>query len=116
MAVTALTIYEPVLAGTKPVPVAPTGTGLGNGVSFANDGQTCLVGINAGAGSSTPTYDATGSLGGVALTDPTGTAIANDSVPVLMGPFDRAAFGATMTIGFSLATGLTVFAVRLPRL
>lgn len=115
MSVTALTVYEPSLAGTKPVPVAPSGTALANGVSFANDGATVLVAINAGAGPSTPTYDATGSLGNVPLTDPTATAIANDSVPVLLGPFDRAAFGTTMTAGFSLATGLTVFAMRLPR-
>lgn len=115
MAVTPITVFDPSLAGTVLTQTTPTGTGLANGVSFANDGQTCAQVINGGASGCVPTYDATGSLGGVALTDPTATSVANDSVPVLLGPFDRAAFGSTMTIGFSLATGVKVCAIRMPR-
>jgi len=114
MAVTPLTVLEPALGGTVLTQTTPTGTGLSNGVTFANDGQTFIEIINAGAGACTPTFDATGTLGGVALTDPTGT-VANDSVPKVFGPFDRAAFGATVTVGFSLATGVTCCAFRLPR-
>lgn len=115
MAVTPISTFDPSLAGTVLTQTTPSGTGLANGVSFTNDGQTCLLAIFGGTGTTVPTLDATGSLGNVALTDPTETAIANDSVPVLIGPFDRAAFGSTMTVGFSVATGLKVSAIRMPR-
>lgn len=114
MAVTPLTVFDPALSGTVITMTTPTGTGLPNGVSFANDGQTVFMVISAAAGATVPTFDATGTLGGVQLTDPTGS-VANDSVPKVFGPFDRSAFGSTVAVGFSVATGVTCAAIRMPR-
>lgn len=113
MATTALTVREPSLTGTIHTLVTPTGTGLSNGVTFANDGRTTLTIINAGAGACVPTFDATRTVGGVAFTDPTGS-VTNDSIPEEYGPFPINVFGNTVTAGFSLATGVSVYATRLP--
>lgn len=104
----------PTLTGLVPTMTAVPATGANNGVSFANDGSTLLMVINDGASASVPTLDATGMVGGVALTDPVGS-VTNDGVPEIYGPFDREAFGGTVGVDFSLATGVTVAAIRVPR-
>jgi hypothetical protein len=114
MATTALVVYEASIAGTAVVPVTPSGTGLANGVTIPNDGNTVVTAINAGAGSSVVTEQATGSKAGAAYTNPTGS-VPNDSTPRIFGPFDREVYGTTVTLGFSVATGVTCWATRLPR-
>lgn len=112
MATTALTVFEPSLTGTIQTLVTPTGTGLSNGVTFTNDNRTVLTVINAGAGATVPTFDATRTVDGVSFTDPVGS-VTNDSVPETYGPFPINIFGNTVTAGFSVATGVSVFATRL---
>lgn len=111
---TALTVREPSLTGTILTQTAVPGTGANNGVSFDNDGKTVLVVINGGAGATVPTLDATTTVSGVAFTDPVGS-VANDSIPEVYGPFDRAVFGSTVGVDFSVATGVTVCALRVNR-
>lgn len=114
MARTTITAQSTVLTGLLPTLTTVPGTGANNGVSFTNDGDTVLMVINNGAGATVPTLDATGSIGGVILADPTGS-VANDGIPEFYGPFDRQAFGGTMGVDFSLATGVTVAALRVAR-
>lgn len=114
MARTTLTVQSTSLSGLAPTMTTVPGAGANNGVSFPNDGTTVLMVINAGTGATVPTLDAVGSLGGVALTDPTGS-VANDSIPEFYGPFDRQAFGGTVGVDFSVATSVTVAAIRVPR-
>lgn len=114
MARTTLAVQSTSISGLATAMTAVPGTGANNGVSFPNDGQTVLMVINAGTVATIPTLDATGSVGGVALADPTGS-VANDSIPEFYGPFDRQAFGGTVGIDFSAATGVTVAAIRVPR-
>lgn len=114
MARTAITPANSTIAGLAPTMTTMPGTGANNGITFTNDGDTLLIVVNAGAGSATLTLDATASFGGVALTDPT-EAVANDSVPNIFGPFDPSIFGSTVAVDSSLATGVTVTAVRIPR-
>lgn len=114
MARTSATIQPLVPGGLKLTMTAFPTTGANNGIKFANDGNTCVLFVNAGAGAATLTEDATGTIAGIGLTDPT-FSVSNDSVPHVVGPFDRQAYGGTVGIDSSLATGLTFAVFQISR-
>ena len=83
---------------------------------FANDGKVILLAEKTGAGACTYTVTTPKTLGGLALTDQTGT-IAATTGDKIIGPFEPATHNDSngdTTIAFSEITNLTVAVVRLP--
>lgn len=112
MSRTAASVQEVVITGLAATLAAVPGTGANNGITFSGDG-TILAVKNAGAGSCTLTLDATAYVDGIALSDQT-PACTNDSTVRYYGPFGPAAFGGTVGVDFSLATGVTYAVLHLP--
>ncbi len=81
---------------------------------FANDGRTFLD-VNNGSGSSlTVTFTTPGTIGGVAISDPTVTVAAGAHKRI--GPFDPSIFNAAdgnVDVAFSATTTITAEPVKL---
>lgn len=103
------------LAGLAPTMTAMPATGANNGLTLtSNTGDQLLAVKNAGVSVATLTFDATGSVAGIAIADQTASC-ANDSVERFYGPFPPEVFGGSLGCDSSLATGVTVGWITLPR-
>lgn len=87
----------------------------GGGDTFKNDGRTFFEVNNASGGDITLTFTTPGTVGGVAIADPTVVVTAGERRHV--GPFDPSIFNNSsglVAVSYSGVTTLTVAAIRLP--
>lgn len=103
------------LAGLAPTMTTMPATGANNGFTLTgNTGDQELIVKNAGVGAATLTFDATGRVAGIAISDQTASC-ANDSVVRHYGPFPPEVFGSSVGVDSDVATGVTVGWVTVAR-
>ncbi len=109
---TAITVQEIVVAGITPT----YGAADAAGNTVANDGNVFLHVKNSGV-ETTLTITTPGTVGGVAIADPTVTIPATTG-DKMVGPFDPTIFngsGGTVALAWSQVTGITIAAIKLTR-
>jgi hypothetical protein len=111
MATAPLTIQTKTFTALTPTFTAAAGAGSGNGFTFPNNGATDFRIKNTDGSGITATIIATGRLGGVALDDQT-FAVGATTGDVTIGNLDPQAFGTTVTVEVSAATGVSAAALR----
>lgn len=104
----ALSILTPTTAGV----VFATASAAEAGDTFTNTGSELFYVANGSGGGINVTFDVTGTIGrsGEPGTDRT-VAVAN-SAAKLIGPFDPAAFGGTVSVTYDEHTSVTVAVIR----
>lgn len=100
------------LTSTTAGVVFATASAAGGGDTFTNTGSELFYIANGGGGSITVTFDVTGTIGrsGEPGTD-RAVAVANGATKII-GPFDPAAFGGTVSVTYSGVTSVTVAVIR----